>query len=94
MHRGLATRDRDDNEARHIDVDYRVADERSGRDRRRRCAIVSAFAFDDASRQAVQQWIDDHPQDKHGVHRYTAADFGLDADRLRARFDFYTRRFL
>ena len=51
-------------------------------------------AFDDASRQAVQQWIDDHPQDKHGVHRYTAADFGLDPDRLRARFDFYSRRFL
>ena len=63
-------------------------------DRRRDCAIVSAFAFDDASQQAVQRWIDDHPQDKHGVHRYTAADFGLDPDRLRARFDFYTRRFL
>ena len=51
-------------------------------------------AFDDASQQAVQRWIDDHPQDKHGVHRYTAADFGLDPDRLRARFDFYARRFL
>jgi hypothetical protein len=28
--------------------------------------------------RVVQQWLDDHPQDQHGVHRYTAADFGLD----------------
>jgi len=51
-------------------------------------------AFDDGSRQAVQQWLDDNPQDKHGLHRYTAEEFGLDPVRLRARFDFYARRFL
>jgi hypothetical protein len=50
--------------------------------------------FADESRLAVQRWLDSHPQDMHGVHRYTPEDFGLDADRLRARFDFYTRRFL
>ena len=50
--------------------------------------------FDEGSRASVQQWLDDHPQDQHGVHRYSAADFGLEPDRLRARFDFYSRRFL
>ena len=93
LYRGLATRDRDGNEARHIDVDYRelMADP---------VGTVAALCarlgvpFDDGSRASVQQWLDDHPQDQHGVHRYTAADFGLDPDRLRARFDFYSRRFL
>ena len=93
LHRGLATRDRDGKEERNIDVDYRslMSDP---------VGTVAAlcdglgFVFDDASRQAVQRWIDDHPQDQHGVHRYTAADFGLDPERLRARFDFYTRRYL
>ena len=78
LHRGLATRDRDANEERHIDVDYPVVHARPGRNRRRRCAIVSAFEFDDASRQAVQQWIDDHPQD-------TARRAPLHRRRLRSR---------
>jgi hypothetical protein len=88
----LATRDRDANEARHVDVDYRTL-------MRDPVATVEdvcdrlAMTFDDGSRRAVQQWLDDNPQDKHGVHRYTAADFGLDPDRLRARFDFYAGRF-
>ena len=57
------------------------------------CAQIG-IEFDDTARRSVQQWLDDHPQDQHGVHRYTAEDFGLDADRLRERFAFYTRRFL
>jgi hypothetical protein len=93
LDRGLATRDRDTDAARHIDVDYRslMADP---------VATVGALCdrlgleFDDASRRAVQQWLEDHPQDQHGVHRYSAAEFGLDPDRLRARFAFYSRRFL
>ena len=93
LQRGLATRDADGIPARHIDVDYQsVTSDPVGT-----VATVCerlGVAFDDASRRAVQQWLDDNPQDKHGVHRYTAADFGLDADRLRARFDFYARRFL
>jgi hypothetical protein len=93
LHRGLATRDRDGNEPRHVDVDYQSL-------MRDPVATVEAlcerlgFAFDDTSRQAVQQWLNEHPQDKHGLHRYTAEEFGLDPDRLRARFAFYSRRFL
>ena len=93
LHRGLATRDRDGRPERHIDVDYKSL-------MRDPIGTVGALCdrlgitFDDTSRVAVQRWIDANPQGKHGEHRYTAADFGLDEDRLRARFDFYSRRFL
>jgi hypothetical protein len=93
LHRGLATRDRDQREAHHIDVDYRSLMSDSVGTVAWLCERLGV-AFDNGSRRAVQRWIDDNPQDKHGVHRYTAADFGLDPDRLRARFEFYSRRFL
>jgi hypothetical protein len=93
LHRGLATRDRDGKEERHIDVDYGSLMSDSVGTIAMLCDRLGV-AFDDASRQAVQGWLDDNPQDKHGVHRYAASDFGLDADRLRARFAFYSRRFL
>jgi hypothetical protein len=41
----------------------------------------------------VQEWIDTHSQTEHGVHRYTAEEFGLDRDHLRERFSFYIDRF-
>jgi LPS sulfotransferase NodH len=93
LQRGLATRDRDGREDRHIDVDYQSL----MRDPIETVAAVCErldVTFDDASRAAVQQWLDENPQDKHGVHRYTAEDFGLDPDRLRDRFAFYSGRFL
>ena len=38
-------------------------------------------------------WRAATPRDKHGVHEYDAASFGLDLDRLRERFRFYSDRF-
>jgi Sulfotransferase family len=93
LHRGLATRDRDGRAAGHIDVDYRSFMGDPVGTVATLCERLG-MAFDDASRHAVQRWLDGNPQDKHGVHRYTAGDFGLDPGRLRARFDFYARRFL
>lgn len=93
LQRGLAVRDRDLLPERHIDVDYRTFMGDPIGEVARLCDRLGV-AFDDRSRGAVQQWIDEHPQDQHGVHRYTPEDFGLDADRLRARFDFYASRFL
>lgn len=49
--------------------------------------------FTDESRRGVQRWVDEHPKTAHGVHTYRAEDFGLDRDRLRARFGFYVERF-
>jgi hypothetical protein len=93
LHRGLATRDRDPEPARHLDVDYRSLMDDPVGTVAELCARLGV-AFDESSRHAVQQWIVANPQGQHGVHRYDAADFGLDADRLRARFAFYSRRFL
>ena len=45
------------------------------------------------SEDAVGRWIADHPQTKHGIHTYTAEQFGLDADGLRRRFAPYIERF-
>jgi Sulfotransferase family len=91
--RGLATRDRDADPSRHVDVIYDDL-------MRDPIATVESVCervgvdFGDDSRRAVQRWLDDHPQDKHGVHRYSPEDFGLTADHLRTRFDFYIQRFL
>jgi hypothetical protein len=93
LQRGLASRDRDTQRGRHIDVDYRqlladpigtVADVCRG----------AGHPFGPDSRWAVERWVAANPQDRHGVHRYTAEEFGLDAGRLRSRFAFYSRRFL
>jgi hypothetical protein len=93
LHRGLATRDRDDRPERHVDVDYPSL-------MRDPIATVAGLCervgipFGDGSRAAVQQWLDDNPRDQHGVHHYSAAEYGLDEDEVRARFEFYSRRFL
>lgn len=41
---------------------------------------------------AMQNWIDDNPQGKHGGHDYAAEDFGLDVGDLRCRMAFYQQR--
>jgi len=93
LFRGLATRDRDDQPERHVDVDYPSL----MRDPLESVAAICervGLPFGDTSRAAVQQWLDENPRNQHGVHRYTAAEFGLDEDEVRARFSFYSRRFL
>jgi hypothetical protein len=92
LHRGLATRDSDTNPTRNIDVDYRSLMADPIGTVKTLCDRTGA-PFDDGSRQAVQQWLDGNAQDRHGSHRYTPEDFGLDADRIRTRFAFYSRRF-
>jgi hypothetical protein len=93
LHRGLATRDSGRCPAtRNVDVPYAalMADPVGS------VAVICEQAgvpFDAGSRRAVERWLDEDGKAHHGPHRYAAADFGLDPDRLRARFGFYTRRF-
>lgn len=49
------------------------------------------FADDQAER--IRAYLDARPQDKHGVHRYAAEDFGIDLDEVRADFAGYTARY-
>jgi hypothetical protein len=37
----------------------------------------------------MRTFLADNPREKHGVHRYEMADFGLDLDQIRARFEGY-----
>jgi len=38
-------------------------------------------------------YVNDHPRDKHGVHRYGLADFGLDQESVDEAFKGYRERF-
>lgn len=49
------------------------------------------FADDQAAR--IRAYLDARPQDKHGVHRYSATDVGLDPDQVRADFAGYMARY-
>ena len=41
----------------------------------------------------MRRFLAGHPKDKHGQHRYTLAEFGLDADEEAARYRPYRERF-
>jgi hypothetical protein len=61
-------------------------------------AVERAYArlglpFTAAARSGMAEWAAANPKGRHGAHRYDLADYGLDADRVRRRFAFYTERF-
>jgi hypothetical protein len=41
----------------------------------------------------MHRFLDANPKDKHGTHRYTLEEFGLDAAALRQRLGAYCERF-
>jgi hypothetical protein len=45
------------------------------------------------ARNRMQAWRQNTPRDKHGAHSYDASDFGIDPERLRQQFRFYSDRF-
>jgi hypothetical protein len=47
----------------------------------------------DEAKRRMTAFIASNPRDKHGTHRYNAAMFGLDADRIRRDFAGYYQRF-
>ena len=52
-------------------------------------AIAGAYEaigrpFTDEHRRAVVDYLAAKPRGKHGIHRYTAADWGFDVDEVRA----------
>jgi hypothetical protein len=93
LHRGIAARDRGVYPAdRNTDVDFAALMNDSVATVDQVCDHVGA-RFGTDSRRRVAEWSESHPRTQHGVHRYSAADFGLDSGRLRHRFAFYTDRF-
>jgi hypothetical protein len=49
--------------------------------------------FDAKSIDGVERFLANNPQTKHGVHRYSAEQFGLDPRRLHRRFGAYMDQF-
>ena len=91
LERGLAARDRSD-PARFVDVahDDFVADSLGVLER-----IYDHFGtpLSEAARAALQAHVAANPKGKHGEHSYSLEAYGLDPDRVRARFSDYIERF-
>ena len=51
------------------------------------------FEFTAAAREAMTERTVSHPRRKHGEHRYSLEEFGLEASEVRDRFGFYLDRF-
>jgi hypothetical protein len=49
--------------------------------------------MDDEVRARLAAWLNANPQDKHGVHAYSLAQYGLEPDQVEERFADYRRRF-
>ncbi len=47
----------------------------------------------DQARTAMQAWMDSNVQHKHGAHKYSLANFGLNRDEVDQRLMFYRERF-
>jgi hypothetical protein len=46
-----------------------------------------------AGADAMRRFIDDNPQGKHGLHTYTAEEYGIDPAQVRRDFARYIERF-
>ena len=45
------------------------------------------------TRAAMDAWLAEHGQNRHGKHDYHAAQFGLDAAEIREQYRFLSERF-
>lgn len=91
LDRGLAARENAD-PARFIDVPYAefTADPLACTER-----IYAHFALPlpPPARAAIRSFAAENPEGKHGKHEYDLAQYGLDEERVRARFAGYAARF-
>ncbi|MFT5204329.1 MAG: hypothetical protein ACI9C1_003737 [Candidatus Aldehydirespiratoraceae bacterium] len=57
--------------------------------------IYEAFGLPmtEAAATGMQTFIDDNPPGKHGIHRYSPEEFGVDPDRVRSEFAAYIDHF-
>ncbi|MBE9190490.1 sulfotransferase [Gloeocapsopsis crepidinum LEGE 06123] len=57
--------------------------------------IYAYFGYDFHPQMAenIKTWLAQNPQHKHGVHRYSLEQFGLDPERANSRFAKYCEKF-
>jgi LPS sulfotransferase NodH len=59
----------------------------------RRIYATLGLSFTSATEKHMRRYLEAHPKDRLGAHRYTAGSFGLDSDELQRRFKAYCDRF-
>lgn len=78
---------------RFIDVSYRdLLQDPVGQARTVLTAL--GLTLDAEGEAAVNAWLAENARDQRASHVYTAADFGLDEDEMKAAFANYSRRFI
>ena len=87
----LAIRDRT-HPAQFLDVGYDSI-ERAPLETVERVYDFLGWPLTDSARAAIERFLAANPKDKHGVHRYTLARYGLDRAELAHRFARYIDRF-
>jgi hypothetical protein len=51
------------------------------------------FPYDSSYEARMDAWLAGHPRHRHGVHRYSLEQFGLDAETVQRETAFYRERF-
>ncbi|MGZ3419946.1 MAG: sulfotransferase family protein [Polyangiales bacterium] len=59
----------------------------------RRTYEVFGYPFSEAYAERIRGYLRENPQHKHGVHKYSLEQYGLDAREIRERFRGYRERF-
>jgi broad specificity phosphatase PhoE len=59
----------------------------------RRIYEASGLEMSDEHASRIRDWLANHNQTKHGVHKHSPEEFGMDADEVNERFAAYRTRF-
>ncbi len=51
------------------------------------------LTFSDKHAANIAKWREEHPQNKHGAHKHSPEEFGMEADDINRRFASYVDRF-
>jgi hypothetical protein len=87
----LTVRDRND-ARRFLDIAYDDIESRP-LDVVERIYAFLDWPFTEEARSAMQRFLDANPKNKHGVHRYSLAEYGLSSETELDRYADYCKRF-
>jgi hypothetical protein len=59
----------------------------------RRIYDWAGLTMSDRHAEAIREWLASHQQTKHGAHKHSPEEFGMNGDQINERFSAYTQRF-
>lgn len=92
IRRALSLRDAHEDKTRFYDMHYQDLVSDPLQEIKKICDYFS-IPFSAETEKAVQNWVLDNPQHKHGKHSYRPEDFGLSNREIKEEFSAYTERF-